>query len=166
MVGNAPFWFPCFCIWFLGHSHKELALSTKVHVILAVREILLQTKPNQSLPDTTNPGEMMAGRWQKQCDPPSLCLGCSLLLAAGVCVRGVSAPAPPYLAASQPEFHTESAPPPCLLGHITPHSSYPPVLIRKPECHFASLMLVTHPDQTSQESQEGKEFNGILCKAY
>lgn len=52
-------------VLFLGLSHIEVALGTKVHVILDIMEILLQTKPNQSLPDTNNP-EKMAGRRQKQ----------------------------------------------------------------------------------------------------
>lgn len=60
--GNPPILFLIFYILFLGVSHTELALSTKVHVILAIMEILLQMKPNQSLPDTNNLGKMMSGR--------------------------------------------------------------------------------------------------------
>lgn len=44
-----------FYILFLGLSHPELALSTEIHVILAVMETLLQMNPNQRLPDTNNP---------------------------------------------------------------------------------------------------------------
>lgn len=83
------FFFKLFYILFLGLSYPELALSTEIHVILAVMEVLLQTKPNQSLPDTSTPWQKMAGRWQKQWAPPLPCQGCPLL-AAGVCVRKVS----------------------------------------------------------------------------
>lgn len=48
-------------VLFLGLSHTEVALGTKVHVILDVMEVLLQMKPNQSLSDTNNPGKV-AGR--------------------------------------------------------------------------------------------------------
>jgi len=49
------FFFLIFYILFLGLSYPELALSAEIHVILAVMEVLLQMKPNQSLPDTSNP---------------------------------------------------------------------------------------------------------------
>lgn len=39
------------------------------------------------------------------------------------------------------------------------------VFIRKP-IHFASLILILHPNQTSQESQEGEETNGIILKIH